>query len=64
MTKTIEIVVTVDGAASVQTRGFSGSTCREASRFLEEALGNRTDEKLTPEFHQTQRISQQTHQRG
>lgn len=60
MTRTIEIVVTADGSTSVQTRGFSGSNCRDASRFLEEALGKRTDEKLTAEFYansqETQRL--------
>ena len=50
--KTIEIIVTPEGQTSVQTRGFSGSSCREASRFLEEALGRCTAERLTAEFHQ------------
>jgi len=57
--KTIEIIVTADGSTSVQTRGFSGSSCREASRFIEEALGRRTDEELTAEFYAG---SQQTQQ--
>ena len=52
-TKTIEITVTPDGKGTVQTRGFVGPGCREASRFVEDALGNRTGEQLTAEFHQT-----------
>ena len=51
MTKTIEIIVSRTGQTQVHTRGYSGSNCREASRFLEQALGKRTKEHLTPEFH-------------
>ena len=60
--KTIEITVTSDGQSTVQTRGFVGAGCREASRFVEEALGKRTGERLTAEFHQTttQQNSQHT----
>lgn len=52
--KIIEIIISSKGEATVQTRGFAGSTCREASRFVEEALGERLQEQLTAEFHQTQ----------
>jgi hypothetical protein len=47
------VVITVDpkGASQVETKGFSGASCREASRFVEEALGRRTAEHLTPEFY-------------
>ena len=60
--KTIEITVTPDGQSTVQTRGFVGSGCREASRFVEDALGQRTGEQLTAEFHQT--TQQQTEQQA
>ena len=53
MSRLIEIIVSLSGAAQVQTKGFSGSSCREASRFLEQALGPATKELLTAEFHQT-----------
>ncbi len=52
--KTIEITVDRDGRVTVETKGFSGGQCREASRFVEEALGTRTSERLTAEFHQPQ----------
>ena len=58
MTKTIEIIVTPDGKTTVQTRGFVGSSCQEASRFVEQALGQRAEEKLTAEFYQTQPVQQ------
>ena len=50
--KTIEITVSPTGQSSVQTKGFVGGECREASRFIEEALGQRVSESLTAEFHQ------------
>lgn len=50
--KIIEIIVSPTGQTEVQTKGFSGSDCREASKFLEEALGQRVNETLTAEFHQ------------
>ena len=31
--KTIEIIVTTEGKSSVQTLGFTGSSCRDASRY-------------------------------
>ena len=37
--KTIEIIVSSTGQTQVETKGFAGSECRDASRFLEEALG-------------------------
>lgn len=52
MTQTIEIVVSPNGQTTVQTKGFAGSACRQASKFLEDALGSRTSEQLTPEFYQ------------
>ncbi len=51
--KTIEITVSPKGEATVQTKGFAGATCREASKFIEQALGQQTDEHLTAEFHQS-----------
>jgi DUF2997 family protein len=52
--KTIEVVVSPKGEVSIETKGFSGPSCREASRFIEQALGQRTGEQLTAEFHQSQ----------
>ena len=49
--KTIEITVAPNGRAKVETKGFTGAQCREASRFVETALGKATGEQLKPEFH-------------
>jgi Protein of unknown function (DUF2997) len=52
LNKIIEIVVSPKGEATVQTKGFSGPECQEASRFIETALGKRTSEQKTAEFYQ------------
>ncbi|WP_417393201.1 DUF2997 domain-containing protein [Gimesia sp.] len=64
MTRTIEITVATDGQTRVETRGFSGAGCREASRFIETALGKRTEEQLTAEFHQPAGQQQTNQQRS
>ena len=50
--KTIEIVVALSGAVTVETRGFSGTSCLEASRVLETALGRTTADRPTLELHE------------
>ncbi len=62
--KTIEIIVTPEGKTSVQTLGFTGSSCRDASRFIEQALGQHTGEQLTAEFHQVESVRQANQQLG
>lgn len=60
--KTIEITVSPKGETKVETRGFAGGECREASLSLERALGTRSAETLTAEFHQGQRAGQELRQ--
>jgi hypothetical protein len=64
LNKTIEIVVSPKGETTITTKGFTGPTCREASQFLEQALGQQTSETLTAEFYQTteERTSEQQRQ--
>jgi hypothetical protein len=52
--KIIEIIIAPDGQTRVETKGFSGAECRQASEFIEKALGKRTSETLTSEFYQHQ----------
>ena len=63
MSRTIEIIVTPKGKTIVQTLGFSGESCRDASRFIEQALGQRVAENLTAEFHQSVTPRQNQQQR-
>lgn len=60
--KIIEIIVAPDGKTQIQTKGFTGSECRDASKLIEQALGTRQSEQLTGEFHQaasTQQVAQE-----
>jgi hypothetical protein len=57
--KTIEITISPKGESKVETKGFRGGECREASRFVEQALGQRTAETLTAEFYQGQQTAQE-----
>lgn len=61
--KIIEIIVNADGSSIVQTRGFSGDECRDASRFIERSLGQKHSEKLTAEFYQAADVRQANQQR-
>jgi hypothetical protein len=45
--------VSPEGATSIKTTGFSGSSCKDATRDLEKAFGVAGREHLQPEyFHQ------------
>ena len=59
----IEITVSPTGEVTLETKGFTGSSCRNASAFLEKPLGIRTSEELTSEFHQTQDVDLANRQR-
>jgi hypothetical protein len=63
LNKIIEIVVSPKGDTTVTTKGFAGSECQQASRSLESALGNRTSEQITAEFHQGHQTRQSNEQR-
>jgi hypothetical protein len=51
MSKTIEIVISPKGETKLETKGFAGSGCQEASRAFEQALGVSSDEQLTSEYY-------------
>ena len=59
----IEIVVSPQGETTVQTKGYSGAECLQASKWLEQALGVATNDNKTAEFYQPavaeQRVEQQ-----
>ena len=58
----IEIIVTSKGETKITTKGFAGSSCRDAGKFIEQALGQQTGEQLTAEFHQP--VTEQIQQRA
>lgn len=62
MNRFIEITVALDGQTNIETKGFTGSDCREASRFIEQSLGKQLNETMTPEFHASAETTNQLHQ--
>ncbi len=57
--KTIQITVTSEGSVSIKTAGFTGSSCRDATRDMEKALGLAGREHLLPEYF----VNNETHDR-
>ena len=46
------ITVTIHkGNVQIETKGFPGAECREATAAIEKALGGVESERLTPEFY-------------
>ena len=64
MKKTIEVIVHPDGSTKLETKGFAGAGCREASAYLEQALGQRAGETLTAEFYAQSAEQQHVRQEG
>ena len=61
-TKIIEITVSPEGATSIKTSGFTGGSCRDATRDLERALGVAGNESLLPEYFQRASTGEQIQQ--
>jgi hypothetical protein len=53
MARLIEVLVSPTGETTVQTKGYAGSDCLQASRFLENALGVIAAERKTAEFFES-----------
>ena len=51
MSKIIEIIVSPKGEAKLETKGFAGAGCQEASRAFEQAMGVKNNEQLTAEYY-------------
>ena len=51
MSKIIEIIVSKKGETKLETKGFSGSSCTEASRAFEKALGATSGDSYTSEYY-------------
>lgn len=57
--RTIEVLIAPTGEATVQTRGYTGADCLQASKWLERSLGITTADQKTPEFFQAEQAPQQ-----
>jgi hypothetical protein len=62
MPRTIEVVVSPTGEATVQTKGYAGADCLQASKSLEQALGVPTADRKTEEYYYTAPEQQTTRQ--
>ena len=62
MPRILEVTVSPQGEATVQTRGYAGPDCLAASQFLEQALGVTTTDARTAEFYQPAAQQQQVQQ--
>jgi hypothetical protein len=62
MPRVIEVIISPTGEAVVQTKGYAGQDCMQASRFLELALGISTLDRKTAEFYQSSTTQQQVRQ--
>ena len=60
--KTIEITVSPEGATSIKTSGFTGGSCKDATRDLEKVLGVAGRENLLPEYFQRTSTGEQIRQ--
>jgi hypothetical protein len=55
----IEITVSPRGETRVETKGYSGSDCVDASKWLEAALGSATAEHKSAEYYSSAATAQQ-----
>jgi hypothetical protein len=62
MPRIIEVTVSPQGETTVQTKGYSGADCVQASKFIEQALGTPTADRKTSEFFQEAPAQQQVTQ--
>ena len=60
--KKIEITVSPEGSVSIKTSGFTGSSCKDATRDIERALGVAGRETLLPEFYNQTSTGEQLRQ--
>ena len=51
--KTIEVIVGPNGQIRVEARGFDGASCLEATKELEQALGQTASRRRKPEFYRS-----------
>jgi hypothetical protein len=58
MPRMIEVTVSPRGETSVQTKGYTGGACLQASKFLEQALGATNGDRKTGEFYEGQASAQ------
>ncbi len=58
MPRIIEVIVSPQGEVTLQTKGYAGSDCLQASKFLEQALGVVISDQKTTEFFESETTQQ------
>ena len=58
MPRLIEVIASPKGETTVQTKGYAGSDCLQATKFLEQALGTVTIDQKTTEYYQNETAQQ------
>ena len=56
--KSITLIIAHDGKTTVETHGFTGSSCTDATKFLETALGRKTEQQYKTEYFSTNNLQQ------
>jgi len=51
--KTIHLIIDPQGQVRLETKGFEGASCKEASKVLEQALGLVQSDQPTAELYQS-----------
>ena len=51
--KKIIVTIAPDGSTKVETKGYVGKACQDATRQIEQALGAVVSDTKKPEFYQT-----------
>lgn len=59
MPRVIEVLVSPTGQTVVQTKGYSGADCLQASKWLEQALGIAGADRKTSEFYEATNAQKQ-----
>ncbi len=62
MSRIIELLISPKGETTLQTKGYAGADCQQASKWLEQALGVTTNDRKTAEFYQQAEAQQQLEQ--
>lgn len=60
--KLIEVTVSPTGETTIQTKGYIGGECQQASEWLEQALGIVSTDRKTAEFYETTSQQQEIRQ--
>ena len=52
----INVTILPDGVVEIAPSGFKGKKCKDATKFLEQALGMTGEGKPTPEYYETETV--------